>query len=59
MLKYMRGTNSEYSIFLVFKIKKEDNFKSKVEKAKENYKKYFPFVTVLGIDCVGSEGLVN
>ena len=55
----MRGTNSEYCIFLVFKIKKEDNFKSKVEKAKENYKKYFPFVTVLGIDCVGSEGLVN
>ncbi|MGB5018197.1 MAG: hypothetical protein WBO66_00525 [Candidatus Moraniibacteriota bacterium] len=59
LMKYMRGTNAECCIFLVFKIKKEDNLNTKVVKAKEIYRKDFPYIKVIGIDCVGSEGLVQ
>lgn len=58
LLKYMKGSKSEYCIFLVLKIKKKESLNAKIEKAREIYKQDFPHVVVLGIDCVGTEGLI-
>lgn len=57
--KYMQGTKSDYCIFLIFKIKKDDSLRKKVNKAKEVYTKDFPFIKVVGIDCVGNEGFLE
>lgn len=58
LLKYMRGTNSEYCIFLIFKIKTSDSLRRKVDKAKDIYANDFPSIKVIGLDCVGNEGLI-
>jgi hypothetical protein len=49
--KYMKGTNSEFGIYLIFKIKEGNELDDYLKKVRESFGEYNR-ISVIGLDCI-------